>query len=211
MSKEFFYPYITVAKMIAKTFGRNCEVVVHDLETPQNSVIFAVNNHVTGRKVGQSFDHLIREVLLSGQFNEDFVAGYETYDHNKESIKSSTSLIRDASGKVRGALCINYRLNSLSHVKEFVDDMMVFGEEAKPRAEVQRDNVVEIADEIIDSIIKGYDVERLKRKDKIQIVKFMDEKGIFLIKGAIDKVAEKLNTSRVTIYSYLDEVKKENY
>ncbi|MBP2076032.1 putative transcriptional regulator YheO [Oceanobacillus polygoni] len=63
----------------------------------------------------------------------------------------------------------------------------------------------------IDSIIKGYDVERLKRKEKIQIVKFMDEKGIFLIKGAIDKVAEKLNTSRVTIYSYLDKVKKVIY
>lgn len=197
--------------MIAKTFGRNCEVVVHDLTTPQNSVIFAINNHVTGRKVGQSFDHLIREVLLSGQFNEDFVAGYETYDHNEESIKSSTSLIRDAAGKVKGALCINYRLNSLSHVREFVEDMMTFGEEyVKPAAEVQKDNVVEIADEIIDSIIKGYEVESLKRKDKIQIVKFMDEKGIFLIKGAIDKVAEKLNTSRVTIYSYLDEIKKEN-
>lgn len=208
VSIEFFNPYITAAKMIAKTFGRNCEVVVHDLTTPQNSVIFAVNNHVTGRKVGQSFDHLIREVLLSGQFNEDFVAGYETSDHNKESIKSSTSLIRDGSGKVKGALCINYRLNSLSHVREFVEDMMTFGEETKPTAEVQRDNVVEIADEIIDSIIKGYDVEHLKRKEKIQIVKFMDEKGIFLIKGAIDKVAEKLNTSRVTIYSYLDEIKK---
>jgi predicted transcriptional regulator YheO len=35
----------------------------------------------------------------------------------------------------------------------------------------------------------------------------MDQKGIFLIKGAIDKVAEKLNISKVTVYSYLDEIK----
>ena len=36
----------------------------------------------------------------------------------------------------------------------------------------------------------------------------MDDKGVFLIKGAIDKVAERLNISKVTVYSYLDEIKK---
>ena len=36
---------------------------------------------------------------------------------------------------------------------------------------------------------------------------FMDEKGIFLVKGAIDKVAARLGVSKVTIYSYLDEAK----
>lgn len=35
----------------------------------------------------------------------------------------------------------------------------------------------------------------------------MDEKAVFLVKGAIDKVAESLDLSKVTIYSYLDEVK----
>lgn len=36
----------------------------------------------------------------------------------------------------------------------------------------------------------------------------MDDKGVFLIKGAIDKVAERLNISKVTVYSYLDKIKK---
>ena len=35
----------------------------------------------------------------------------------------------------------------------------------------------------------------------------MDEKGIFLVKGAMDKVASMMGVSKVTIYSYLDEVK----
>ena len=35
----------------------------------------------------------------------------------------------------------------------------------------------------------------------------MDEKGIFLVKGAMDKVAELMGVSRVTIYSYLDEAR----
>jgi predicted transcriptional regulator YheO len=36
----------------------------------------------------------------------------------------------------------------------------------------------------------------------------MDKKGVFLIKGAVEKVAEKLNISKVTVYSYLDAIKK---
>ena len=35
----------------------------------------------------------------------------------------------------------------------------------------------------------------------------MDSRGVFLVKGAIDRVAEKLQISKVTVYSYLDEVR----
>ena len=35
----------------------------------------------------------------------------------------------------------------------------------------------------------------------------MDAKGIFLMKGSVDRAAEKLGVNRVTIYSYLDEVR----
>ena len=34
-----------------------------------------------------------------------------------------------------------------------------------------------------------------------------DSKGIFLMKGSIEKAAEKLGVNKVTIYSYLDEVR----
>ena len=36
----------------------------------------------------------------------------------------------------------------------------------------------------------------------------MNEKGIFNIKGAIEVVAAKLNVSKITIYGYLDQLKK---
>lgn len=35
----------------------------------------------------------------------------------------------------------------------------------------------------------------------------MDEKGIFLVKGSIDKVANFMGVSKVTVYSYLDAIK----
>lgn len=203
--------YIPISDLIAKTFGRNCEVVIHDLTVPQNSVIYAVNNHVTGRKVGQAFDHLVKQVLLSSEFENDYLAGYKIRTDDGKEIKSSTALIRDSNEKVIGALCVNYNLDSMIHFKEFLDEFMGNEQQEKQNEEENvelMENVAEIADDLIDRIIAHYGTGKLKRKEKIKLIKFIDEKGIFLIKGSIDKVAEKLGISKVTVYSYLDEIKK---
>lgn len=200
--------FISTANLIAKTFGRNCEVVIHDLSVPQNSVVYAVNNHVTGRKVGQSFDHLIKQVLLSKEFHEDYTANYKFVTEDGREIKSSTALIRDSKGKVIGALCINYDLEIMNNFQGFLEDFMTVKQEKVEEDMEPFDNVMEIVDDLIDKIIGANDVDTLKRKDKIDLIKFIDKKGIFLIKGAIEKVAEKLNISKVTVYSYLDEIKK---
>ena len=54
--------YFPVADIIAGTFGPGCEVAVHDLEQPDRSVVYVAGS-VTGRKAGQSFDHLVKNVL----------------------------------------------------------------------------------------------------------------------------------------------------
>jgi len=200
--------YIPIANMIAKTFGKQCEVVIHDLSIPQNSVVYTLNNHVTGRQIGQSFEHLVKEVLLSKNFDGDCTANYMTVIKDGREIKSSTTLLRDSGGKPIGALCINVDVKPLKDAMSFLGDLLNV-EQAKPEVEVEPfSNVMEIVDDLIDKIIDQDNVDNLKRKDKLDLIQFMDDKGVFLIKGAIDKVAERLNISKVTVYSYLDEIKK---
>lgn len=62
--------------MLAQTFGKSCEIVLHDLSQPQSSVVYTINNHVTGRQIGQPFDHLIKQVLLAKDFTDDYKANY---------------------------------------------------------------------------------------------------------------------------------------
>ena len=50
----------------------------------------------------------------------------------------------------------------------------------------------------------------MKKEDRKRIVKFLAQKGIFEVKGAVELVAKALRTQKVTIYSYMDEVKKES-
>ena len=43
-----------IAQALAAQFGPNCEVVIHDLvaKDPEKSIVYIVNGHVTGRKMG---------------------------------------------------------------------------------------------------------------------------------------------------------------
>ena len=100
-------PYVPLARMLAQTFGQDCEVVLHDLDCPEHSVVHVENPSVTGRKVGQSFDQLVRQVILSNELKEDFVANYYFTAPNGKHIRSSTLLIRDGDGRLTGALCLN--------------------------------------------------------------------------------------------------------
>jgi predicted transcriptional regulator YheO len=201
--------YAPIADAIAQTFGENCEVVLHDLTTPQSSVIYTVNNHVTGRMVGQSFNHIITQVLLSKKFHNDVVANYKTQTEDQRSIKSTTVLLRDQKGEAIGALCINYDVQPLQQIQEFLNNFTHVEEETIKDEVELLGNMQEIAHNLIQQIIGDSNVEKMDRAKKLEIVRFMDEKGVFLIKGAIEKVAESLQVSKVTIYSYLDQIRSE--
>ncbi len=199
--------YAPIADAIAQTFGENCEVVLHDLTTPQSSVIYTVNGHVTGRTIGQSFNHIITQVLLSKKFHNDVVANYKNQTEDQRTIKSTTVLLRDAQGKAIGALCINYDIEPIQQFQKLLGSLANVEEETVKEEVELFGNVQEIADTLIQQIIGQSNVEKMDRAKKLEIVAFMDEKGVFLIKGAIDKVAEALQVSKVTIYSYLDEIR----
>ncbi|RIN41185.1 helix-turn-helix transcriptional regulator [Staphylococcus succinus] len=199
--------YIPIAKTIGNMFGEKCEVVLHDLNKPQSSVIYTINNHVTGREVGESFDHLVNKVLSSNSFKDDYLAGYEFITNDGRRIKSSTTLIRNSSGSIIGALCINFDITIFEKVQQFIEDILPLKENDNYEYN-NNENVKDITEDLINKIIDNSNYPNLKRQGKIDLIKFMDDKGIFLMKGSVEKVSEKMEISKVTVYSYLDEIKK---
>lgn len=203
MKNKIVKKYISIVDMIAKTFGDDCEIVIHDLTVPQNSVVYTVNNHVTGREVGQSFEHLVTQVLLSQNFYNDCAANYFYTTPDGRVIKSSTALLKDDNNKVVAAICINI---DTKRIKD--KNLDNFEKPIIPEMDVEKlTHIMEIVDDLINNILKNRDAKLLKRCEKVDIVRFMEKKGVFLIKGAIDKVSDKLGVSKVTIYSYIDEIR----
>lgn len=211
--KKILELYIPVAHTICETFGEDCEVIIHDLENPRESIVYVVNNHVTGRSIGGSFLRLVPDVLLSDNLQNDRVCNYYFHTEDGRLIKSSTALIRDFDGKVIGAICINLDTSKITRGIGWLqallpDDTKRGGEEADESLEANDvEHIGEIVRDMIDKIIGSRDVRKLSREERLELIRFMHAKGIFLMKGSVEQVGDRMGLSRPTVYSYIDEVR----
>lgn len=199
--------YIPVADMIARTWGTECEVVLHDVADPEHSVVYVVNGHVTGREIGQSFEHFVKSAMEQGDTNEDFVAN-DFFRKKGKLIRTSSAMIRDDEGKLIGALCINIDMTRMLQQAEYIQSFLPQVKE-KPtvKKDVSPDRVEDMVFSLIDNILADCETSALSREERIAKIHFMDTRGIFQLKGSIEQVAERLGVNKVTVYSYLDEVR----
>ncbi|GAI72014.1 unnamed protein product [marine sediment metagenome] len=65
-----------IAEAIGKTFGKNCEVVIHDYSNPNHSIIKIVNGYITGRKVGDSLTDLALADWGKGNLGENNIYSF---------------------------------------------------------------------------------------------------------------------------------------
>ena len=209
--KPLLKPYVAIADMLTKTFGQECEVVLHDLGIPERSVVYVANNSVTGRQVGQSFDQLVKQVILSSDLKQDFVANYFFTAPNGKLIRSSTLLIRDEAGKLAGAMCINLDTTRIQSQMDYLRGWLPpeSGAEDRSPTHAQPEHIADMVTGLIRNIIGDQPPEKMTREERLAKVRFMDERGIFLMKGSIELAAERLGVKEVTIYSYLDEIRRQ--
>lgn len=201
-----------VMKAIAAEVGPDCEVVLHDYEGDYDQTIVAIENgHVTGRKVGDCGTNLGLEVLRGTVSNGD-TYGYLTQTKNGRLLKSSSVYFHDDGGKAIGALCINWDISEYVKAEQALRGILMTGEQKEnPVKEVINSNVTDLLDSLIhESLVHvGKPVDKMTKEDKMKGLKYLDEKGAFLIKKAGDKVTEFYNISKYTLYNYLEQTQKE--
>ncbi len=63
-------------------------------------------------------------------------------------------------------------------------------------------------DRLIDSVETelGGPLPSLSREDKQRAVRLLDERGAFILRRAVEDVADAMNVSRITIYNYLNAI-----
>lgn len=195
---------------IANTFGKNCEVVLHDIRNPQSSVIAIANGHITGRSIGSPMTEYGLATLRSGQFDKPIV-NYRKKTRDGKLLKSSSLFIKDETGKLIGFLCINYDISELTIARNIINNLTNIIEETdfSEEDECFGNTVNEMLSSIVNKALEsvGKPVAFISKEEKVNIVQMLDEKGVFLIKGAIDYVAKVLCVSRYTVYNYLDETR----
>ncbi len=204
-----------VVKGIALLIGDDCEVVLHSFKDMEHSVVAIENGHITGRKLGSSLTdsglEIIEDIVKEGK---EIVGPYRGIAPNGKPLRSVTVPIRNKKGRLIGAICMNFNINKITNIKDFIDNLLHFPEEKILSEEVAKSSSLSI-EELMKQIFKevllstGAKGDLPPHERNRLIVKELYRRKFFQIKDAIDLVANKLGISRFTIYNYIREFKFE--
>lgn len=136
--------YIPIADMIVATFGKYCEVTIHDLTNFQSSLLF-VKGNITGRKPGAPVtDIMLKELHKYGNKIQD-MPGFTTRTLDGKILKASISFIRDE-GKVIGCIGTNFDITAILSANQMLLDISSTNDlhESEPLPELYAKNIGEI-------------------------------------------------------------------
>ncbi|MFC6093487.1 aminotransferase class V-fold PLP-dependent enzyme [Saccharothrix lopnurensis] len=219
---------VPTVNSLAAALGPGTEVVLHDLGALPNSIV-AIAGDLTGRAVGGPMTDLLLGLVRRGTTQD--LAGYETYAPDGRVIRSSTVFLRDERGVAVGCLCVNSdpgpgdpgpgnQVDGNPGPGNPVD-----GNPGNGRPEPRNPGngapgpgrAVEAFPGDVDTLQRllveravdavGVPVELMKKSHKSQVVRVLDEAGLFLIRDSVDHLAGVLGVTRYTIYNYLNEVR----
>ena len=198
---------IKLARGIARQFGPNCEVVVHDLcaAEAEHSIVAIENGHISGRRVGDGPSHVVWEALKADPALLEDRLAYLTRTEDGKILKSSTVFLRDDEGKPVGIFAINY---DITMMKAMEDTLHIFTAPEEPSQEPQTitHNVNDLLDDLIQQSVAlvGKPAALMNKDDKVKAIQFLNQNGAFLVTKSGDKIAKYFGISKYTLYSYID-------
>lgn len=208
MNRKDMLDFLTrVADGITTMFGSNCEVVVHDMENYESSILYIANKHVSERDVGDKLD-----VLGTAELNELYKG---TDLINNKGIAKNDHLIKTSTFHAKGedyhfALGINYDYTNMLMVHNVVSELIHVGDSVDVAVVENDENLEKKLDKFFAEAVEhiGKPVAFMRKNDRVEMIKYLSEKGAFSIHKSIPIIADKMKISRYTIYNYLREIKE---
>ena len=205
---------VMIAHGIARQFGNDCEVCIHDLQANdlEHTICYIINGHVSGRKIGDGASKIVLETLeaLKKGDNVSDHLGYRTHTSDGRILKSSTIFLKDESGKYRFILGINHDMtnfiNAQSALSNVVENIETTGEDIYGQIPL---SVNDLLDNLIEQSVKlvGKTPALMTKDEKVKAIKFLQDAGAFLITRSGDKIYQFFGISKFTLYSYIDQAK----
>ncbi|WP_330232888.1 PAS domain-containing protein [Nocardia sp. NBC_00508] len=187
---------------IGKMFPGLCEVVLHDLTQPEHA-IRAIENNLSGRKVGDSVTELGLRRIADPNY-PSVIQNYANEFPDGRPVKSTSIGIKNREGKYIGALCLNLDVSTLSPVTLTLSNLLATGEPEVDQVETLRHrNSRELRE-----VIEGFAAERshiprsLDREAKRELVKQLHRDGYFDSRSSAQIIGNLLGISRATVYNY---------
>lgn len=210
-----------IVDVVGSFVGDNVEIVLHDLTRPESSIIKILNGQVSGRSVGDSilsgpdgdkgFVELLRLLQEGMQGTHSVIGDYRTVTRSGKPLRSSTVIFRDSEGTNFASLCVNADMSSVVQAHALLQSMLSRPKEPAPVREAPA-GIDALMKEIIAEAVQrfGKPVSAMDKDEKTRAVETMLQRGLFIVKGGVERAAAALGVTRFTIYNYLDALRKQN-
>jgi predicted transcriptional regulator YheO len=188
-----------VAEGLGETFAPFCEVVVHDLSNPQNA-IYAIENSLSGRQVGESVTELGLARIRDPEFPAVIVNYANTFPDGRK-VKSTSIGIKDDSGEYVAALCLNVDLTLFQSfqgaISQFtrIDDKEVH--EHLEAGGAHSDRIHARIDEF--AAARATTSRSLKPADRKQLVQELKKAGLLEVRRGAEIAAAHMGVARATV------------
>lgn len=209
MKKEEAYEFLCrIAEGIAVMFGANCETIIHEMHGQRIVNLAVYNGHVTGRKAGSTTSIFGKDTALEDETRQNLDLDYQ----NQMVVTPGGHQIKSSTYHMRGedyhyALGINFDITVLDQMRGILDCMTnIEGDLLSSITEKDQTNIEAIFDACME--IVNRQPERMKKAERMMLVKLLKEKGVFNLQRSVPYVAERMGVSKYTIYNYLNELEQ---
>jgi len=220
--REIIEKYIPLTKFIASVLGPRCEVVLHDLEDVDHSIVAIENGHISGRKIGDGLmDFALDRTFSQEALAEPFVSNLDgSRTRDGRLLLFSTYYIRNEENELIGFLGVNHDITEIVQFKSYLDSELsrAFWLESEHLTDSGLDaNKVRSAHDRADYALCNAirelhldekSISSFTKNDRVRIISFLNQGNLFELKGMVRIIAQRLEVSEPTVYRLLREVRE---
>ncbi len=207
--------YRPVVEFLALFLGKEAEIILADTE----KILLIKHPMDDSRCAGAPISEMQRALIQNPKCNAlPYNINYRTLSSKGDKMRSATMFIRDG-GALIGLLTINHNVGELVRIRTYLNtlisgdqDYNVLQPASQPMQtyETLTLSVTEIINQVLEESAIRFNSSpiRLTAHEKLSVIREMDNRGVFLAKGSVMEVAEKLGSSKATIYRYLHQLEK---
>lgn len=191
--------------LLTGMYGSQSEVIVCRLTEEKNLKIIYSKNNSPEHSIG-----LIYNGISVGILEEEPEKLLKTINTTGGKYIQSCTVPIKSDEIIIGTITVNTDVTNIIFAQRQLADLAAVAEPEKTHA---CSDVSELMDHMISQAQEeiGKPVIYMKKKDKREFIKYLDDRGFFQIKKSSDRIANYLDISKFTLYSHLEDIRSSEY
>ena len=172
------------------------------MDNQDHAILAIYNGHVTGRKAGGPASALALDAIQHNRKDQDLINFSSTLD-NGHRIKTSVMSAFDPESGRTFVLIINFDCTGLIFGRDSIENL------TKIQLPETHNIFFQSEEDLINTFLSealaqfNLPPEKLKKQQRVEVVRYIKNKGGFRVQNSAQRVADLLGISRCTVYNYL--------